>query len=968
MTVGMRRLNGWWTLAGALLVAMAVSVPASAQLTTGRIDVRVTDATGAVLPGATVVLSGTQSAQQVTDANGEARFLNLAPGPYEIVATLAGFSDYRNPNVPVVAGGSVPLRIMLTVAGVQAQIEVTAESPVVDPKRQLTGQNVTLDELQNIPSSRDPWVVLQTVPGVVVDRVNVGGAESGQQSLFFGKGSLMSENSFSLDGISVTDMSATGATATYYDFDMFQEMNITTGGADVRNPSPGVNVSFVMKTGTNTPHGSARYFFANEGLQSNNLPDDLKGADRLGGKSGKGNRTDQNVDFGGEVGGPIVRDKWWAWGSVSKNDVRILTLSDVLDRTILKNYGLKSQAQVTDAFRPSFTFFFGDKLKFGRGAGPTRPDPTTWNQEGPTQIYKGQGDFTVGTNLFVQANYAFVKNRFSLTPRGGMDKSAILDDEGVWQNSFVFYSTKRPQHSAASDASWFLGKHEVKFGFSWRRYSVESLSVWPGNRSISIHGGYPDMGVQVLRDWALNTSTNYTNLYVGDTMTFDRWTINAGVRYDGASSQALETSVPGVPGFEFILPAINAPAVTDQKFKWNSLSPRIGVTYAMGEDRRTQLRASYAMFAGTLGAGDVGVVSPLQYSYVYYLATDRNGNRIADPNEIFFNLGIQGYTGFDPANPSKAESVHRIGDASPPRTHEALFGFDREVFRNFGVTANFTYRRMTNLRWFPYQGVRRDDFQAAGTLEGSTEATGSFSVPLHRLSSAAVPTGGGQEWVNREGYHQRYWGFDLGATKRLSNRWMGRVAFSTNDHREYFDDPNLSIMDPTPQLPGGAFGGSLGFGPLKDGGVVVTQTTGSGKSAIFIIVPKYQFIANGLLQGPWGVNFGMNLVSRQGFGQPYHRSQVRTGDPLRASKNVLINQDLDENRLPSVTSFDIRLEKAFSLGRSNIIFDFDVFNVTNAATVLGRQYDVRRTGPTGFNQVLEIMNPRIARLGFRLNF
>jgi hypothetical protein len=51
-----------------------------------------------------------------------------------------------------------------------------------------------------------------------------------------------------------------------------------------------------------------------------------------------------------------------------------------------------------------------------------------------------------------------------------------------------------------------------------------------------------------------------------------------------------------------------------------------------------------------------------------------------------------------------------------------------------------------------------------------------------------------------------------------------------------------------------------------------------------------------------------------------------------------------------------------------LIFDLDVFNVGNAATVLGRQYDLRRTGPTGYNQVLEIMNPRILRLGFRVNF
>jgi hypothetical protein len=74
------------------------------------------------------------------------------------------------------------LKATLRVSGVQEQIEVTAASPVIDAKKTGTATNVTLEELQNIPSSRDPWVVMQTVPGIIVDRVNVGGAESGQQS------------------------------------------------------------------------------------------------------------------------------------------------------------------------------------------------------------------------------------------------------------------------------------------------------------------------------------------------------------------------------------------------------------------------------------------------------------------------------------------------------------------------------------------------------------------------------------------------------------------------------------------------------------------------------------------------------------------------------------------------------------------------------------------------------------------
>ncbi|MCA1652469.1 MAG: carboxypeptidase-like regulatory domain-containing protein [Acidobacteria bacterium] len=205
----------------------AYAAPSTAQVFTGRIDVTIVDATGAVLPGVTVELAGPQNATAVSDAGGEAHFLNLATGTYTVSAKLTGFNDYMNNRVIVGAGTSVPLKVALAIGGVAAQVDVTSDSPVVDIKKSTVATNVSLEELQNIPSSRDPWVVMQTVPGIIVDRVNVGGAESGQQSNYQAKGASGSENTWNMDGIPITDMAATGATPTYYDIDMFQEAKVT---------------------------------------------------------------------------------------------------------------------------------------------------------------------------------------------------------------------------------------------------------------------------------------------------------------------------------------------------------------------------------------------------------------------------------------------------------------------------------------------------------------------------------------------------------------------------------------------------------------------------------------------------------------------------------------------------------------------------------------------------------------------
>ena len=94
---------------------------------------------------------------------------------------------------------------------------------------------------------------------------------------------------------------------------------------------------------------------------------------------------------------------------------------------------------------------------------------------------------------------------------------------------------------------------------------------------------------------------------------------------------------------------------------------------------------------------------------------------------------------------------------------------------------------------------------------------------------------------------------------------------------------------------------------------------------------------------------------------------VATGDPL-GRKTVLLVRNVDDFRLPAVSTFDLRLERRFAFGQSRLSLDVDVFNLFNAGTVLGRQYDARLEGVTGFGQVLEIMNPRIARLGVRYTF
>ena len=960
----MRRITRLMVLAASVLV---FATPSAAQVYTGRIDVIAADSTGAILPGVTVDLTGPQNATATTDARGEAHFLSLVPGVYSVAAALGGFNQYTNRNVVVVGGGAVALKVALSVGDVTQTVVVTAETPVIDPRRTATTTNVTNEELQQIPSARDPWVVLQTIPGVIVDRVNVGGAESGQQSNYQAKGASSGENTWNIDGIAITDMAALGSSPTYYDFDMFEEMNVTTGGADLQSATPGVALNFVLKSGSNTFRGSSRIYYEDESMQANNLPDDLKAT--IGGKTGKGNRIDGYKDYGFELGGPIWKDKMWAWGAYGKTNVTLLTLANTPDQTILDNRSLKTTAQLSEALRANFTYFRGDKLKYGRGAGTTRPPETTWNQSGPTALYKGEGNLVIGNNVFVTGRYAYVDGGFALTPQGGLTTPYYIDDAGSVRGSYIHYETVRPQKNGSLDGNYFLGRHELKFGFGWRQSDVDSTTIVPGTpRIATYHDGYPNMIAEVTV-WNDNTSASgtYQNAFIGDTLTWNRLTINAGLRWDRQSSSVNALSQKGNPTLPTLLPDLTGTARKDV-IVWDSVTPRIGLSYAIDESHKTLLRASYGSFASQLNSSTGNFLSTVAYRGVYYYnVPDLNGNRVVDPAEFagractdaIANTGACSYYGFDIDNPSNvAEPIHKVGDYKTPLTHEVQLGVDRELIPNFGLSGTFTWRQFTNFTRRD-NGLRSSDYQQIDTLTGTHPASGSYSVPIYGVSPGRIPANrAATTYTAREGYSQRFLGFELAATKRLSNRWMARFGFSSNVHREYFDGPQ-ALGDPTP------FVSSTGASTNQDGGLIIRRSGGSGKSNIYQVLPKYQFILTGLYQAPWGINFAGNMVTRQGFAMPFFRSSVPTADPVQSRKSVLLVTALDDYRLPSVTSLDLRVGKEVQLMRTRFSIDIDVFNALNSNTVLGRQFDLRVSTA---NNVQEIMNPRVLRLGLRFNF
>jgi hypothetical protein len=977
-----RRLFGPLLLALTLLLAPA----ASAQQQTGRIDGVITDASGAVVPGATVVLTGATTAQLETaaGANGDYHFLNLAPGTYTVTAKLTGFADVARQNVIVQTGGSTQIDLQMRPSGVTEAVTVTGASPVVDT-RKLTNE-VTFDQtqLQEIPTARDPWVLLQQTPGVLVDRVNVGGNESGQQSTFVRGASDGTDTMWNLDGIMITDPAAIGSTPTYYDFDAFQEVQFTTAGNDVRQQTGGIGINFVTKRGTNLFKGSGRFFGTNKGLQSNNISDAIVTAQPRFGHACSGdasercgNEIDRVMDFGAEIGGPLAKDKVWFWGGAAKNDIKNITIAGNPDNTQLIDYNAKLDWQASNAHRFNFLYFRGDKRKQGRSASPTRPPETTHNQSGPTDLFKVEDNITIGNSTFVAARYAFIHGGFTLTPQGGRDANIWIDtDAQTFHGSYFHYETTRPQHQFQIDGNHFMGKQELKFGFQYRHTVVESLTAWSGNKVIADVG---DGLAWITRDLNHKEKEQIVSGYIGDTLSWDRVTASLNLRWDRQWGNNFASSSPANPVFPAVLPALNFPG-NDTPFTWNDFSPRVGVTFALDSQHKTVARANYGRYAGQIYTGLITFNNPLGggISELDYGWTDANNDHVVQPSEVDFSY-LAGSYYVDPANPSAIVPPNRIDpDFTAPISHDFLIGIDREIMPNFAVGAAFTYGMTTNMIWQPLlnaqgQLITPGDFVATAAATGTvpcpfagvSDACGqSYSAVNYRLRpGVALAPGNAQLLTNRPGYQQRYTGFQLTANKRLSNRWMMKGNFAWNNPKRHQKDPNLAIQDPTSTQ------GDLGYyswiGPTEqDAPFAVVAGNNSGARAEIFINSTWQFNLSGLYELGYGIKVAGNLLGRQGYPNLYYHRIVNP-DGFTTFKRIK-PFEVDQFRNPDLYTLDGRVSKDFSAGGGrNFTVLMEAFNLLNKGDIL--QLNTRVNQATS-NEVREVLSPRIIRFGARFTF
>ncbi|GAC1431820.1 MAG: hypothetical protein NVSMB68_04190 [Thermoanaerobaculia bacterium] len=980
----------------ALLCFTLFAVSGYAQFQTGNIYGKVQDKSGGVLPGVTVTLSGVAAPQTtVTDSGGNFRFINLSPGTYGIRAELSGFGSAVRTgiNVRVAQNADVSMTLAPSVA---ESITVSAEAPLLDVRKTGTGIDVSKVELEKVPTGRDPWVIMQQTPGVLLDRINVGGSESGQQSGYVSKGQTSDQSSWNVDGVNITDVGALGSTPTYYDFDSFEEMQITTGGSDPRIKTPGIQMNFVTKRGTNDWKGSGRWFETRDKWQAKpSIPTEAQGY------LSRVNQINGIEDRGIELGGPIVKDRLWVWGAFSRNNINLLTATLLasgqrfLDKTLLQNENIKINAQPFTSNSLVVSDSYGDKIKLGRNASPSRPPETTWNQ---SDVYRGGGMGSLasptlwkiedtqifGTSLYLTGLYSEVQGGFHLVADSGKGcktfdcalsgQVAYLDADGIWHRSFDSYQSERPQKQGRIDGSKFFDtgrlNHELKFGFGYRNASVRSLSAWPGAQYTTVCDGCGDGdtgGVALhrspLTDFIYHTK--YQDAYLGDTIVMGNLTVQGALRYDLQKGDIAGGTLGANPTIPDLLPAVSWQGISG--LKWKNVSPRVGLTYALGAARRTLLRASYNRYADALGGGDVYLPSPGNYSYLYYYFKDLNGDHVAQRNEIDFNYGVVGYNAVDPKNPSVPQQYYRWDkNFKAPSTDELILGMEHELLSDFSVGVNGTYRKLKDFTWYVGEHTQGkgdlynpNDFQLHAPVTAKLPNGSTTSPPYYTLKSGiSAPT----YFVigNRPDYNQTYKGVDLFATKRLSNRWMLRGNLTLQEWKQHVGA--RAIVDPTIAR------GGTGCTVCNNEQVIVGSGTGSGAKGGVFINAKYAYNVTGTYQIPIiETSFGVNLTGRQGYPIPYVYRVSGSNGQGGSFRYLLAENSVDTYRHKNLTELDLRLAKDIRIhGDRAVTFSIDGFNILNRQTIMQR--DVRRLQLGASNRITELQSPRVFRLGARVSF
>ena len=991
--------------------------------TTGEIYGKATDKSGAVVPGVTVTLTSSallQPQSAVTSGTGTYRFPGIPIGTYTVKFELAGFTTVVRDGVSIVMGRNAQVNGTLDVSAMQEVVTVTGEAPLIDMRSNARVNNFNQEALQNIPSARDPWVILQQSAGIVMDRENIGGNQSGQQSNFIARGAATSQQKWNLDGIDITDMSATGASPVYYDFDAFEEMQVTTGGADVSMQTAGVGVNLVTKSGSDRFKGSGRYYITDKKFQATNVTDDLR---RQGATSGN---PIQNIkDYGFEMGGPIVKGKAWIWGSYGTQDIKVGvngfflkeaeragcgvtrnangtvkstadlstipfdTIKDCLntDLTTLETYNLKFNYRISS--KDTFSLFgnMAGKIRNARGVSDTCTidcsnrqkgvdDPalgSRWWKTGLPKTYKASLRHVFSDRFMLEVQYAHIGNNFVLDHHEdalAAVQPLINIQTGFQDRSSTAQKFVRPTNSfdisGTRSSSGFLGgDHAVKFGIRYRQDRAISTAHRGGNadaRFNEVAGALVPAQATIYRDSITDYNVFDESAYLQDTFTRGKVTIMAGLRFDRQWDRANKSVVPQTPIFG---------QVTQTGVPFNQLP---AVTFAGAESGVVfnDIAPRFGLNWDIKGDGH----SVVKLNLARYASQLGSGDASSRYNPVgltnvrypWTDLNGDRFVQPNEINISGAPLAQSTGysylDPAKIGTTSTVDPNLKNEYTNelvAGIERQFsnTFAMGVSFIYRKYGNFRWDDRQG---IDASDYSPISFTpncstVPAAQNAQCPTVTYFQPTSKNLSNFPNTVYTNRPGQTRNYKGvEVTGRKRVKTFNMSGSF-----TWSDTKAFFAPGSFEDPTNIANL-DGAQYAPETGGSGIDNVFINA-KWLVRATAAYTAPWDISLSASYNGRSGYPGP--RGILSPTRPNGAGTATVYLVPLGDERLPNYHNIDLHVDKAIKYKTTKLTVSADVFNAANSDTIQGYR---RTQNASNANLISSLVAPRVIRFGARVNW
>ena len=962
------------------LMFLALAGGAFAQVSQGTLSGTTTDPSGAMLTDSKITATNTATGETfntTSNADGLFVFPLLPVGPYKVAATHDGFNTLAQ-NVQITVGAKIDLKMSLPLAtGVQT-VQVNAEAPVVETTRTSESDTVGDRQIANLPTNGRNFLDFTLLtPGVVRD------VRGGDLSFAGQRGTL---NSLTVDGTDNNNtffgqtLGRTGSGRAPYQFsqDAVQEFQVNTNGYSAElGRAGGAVINVVTKSGTNNFHGTAFEFFRDRGLNANDPIYSLQRAFAAG--AGKplplkpGYHFNQ---FGGNVGGPIKKDKLFFFfdydgqRNVTGNPI-LVTLPTPANafQTAAVNY-LASRINNYDRT-------FNQDVYLGKG---------DWNISDRNQLsarynaqrFTGQGLENSGTSSAFEHTGASLVNSDSLNVQltstlrptlvnvgkfsyqrdsepgqaNSINPEALVRFSGqslsVGRNSFSPRETTIHRQEYGDTLSYVWGRHSFKFGAD--ELVDKILNFFPGNFSGSYtFASLDDFGRSLLGQPVTAAGNTFLEAFPGsgttgaithpdqlqqayfiqdDYRVSARLTLNLGIRYDLATVKQ-----PTVQNQAALAAGLDTSKIPND---YNNIAPRIGFAWQPFDNAQTVVRGGYGIFYANTPSILYGTAlsnNGINVQTLNFSTTGGAALPVSYPNTLCgapqANAGCAPPTGFTSAPPTILLFAKNY---QQPYLQQYNLAIERQIASDTSVTLAYTGVHGVHVQRTRDINLASTETPATATIAGTGQ-----TFTYNKFPTARPITAFSRIFEFESNSSSVYNGLSFELNKRFARNFQLLTSYTWSHVID--DRPDATAVVP------GTDDGKMVYDPLH-----INLDRASGDNDV-----RNRFV----LSGVWELDHytqGMNRYTRALLGgwELAGAFNAQSGQPYTAVVNTDLNNDgnsrnerapgtaRNQFRLPAIYTVDPRITRNVAIterAKLQLIAEaFNLFNHQNITAVKNTLY------------------------------